>query len=203
MLCAAVSATAHAQGVYRIVGPDGKVTFSDQPPPAAAKNNLPSPAATATGGGAAAAGGRLPIELRKAASQFPVVLYTGKDCSPCNSGRNMLINRGIPFTEKTIDNNESVAALKQLSGQNSIPLLTIGSQQLKGFSDTNWSQYLTAAGYPEKSALPSNYPRASATPLAEASLAKQVDTPKPAEPAEAAAPEREVPVASPNSGIRF
>ena len=26
---------AQAQQVYRIVGPDGKVTFSDQPPPAA------------------------------------------------------------------------------------------------------------------------------------------------------------------------
>lgn len=204
VLCAAVSATAQAQGVYRIVGPDGKVTFSDQPPAAAAKNNTPSPATTATGGNSASAsGGRLPIELRKASSQFPVVLYTGKDCSPCNSGRNMLINRGIPFAEKTVDNNESVAALKQLSGQNSIPLLTIGSQQLKGFSDTNWSQYLTAAGYPEKSVLPGNYQQASAAPLAEASRATAVNAPKATEPTEEAAPVREVPVASPNSGIRF
>ena len=32
--------SASAQGVYRIVGPDGRVTYSDQPPPAA-KNDGP------------------------------------------------------------------------------------------------------------------------------------------------------------------
>ncbi len=126
VLCAAVGALAQAQSVYRIVGPDGKVTFSDQPPPAAAKAAAPV-ATAASNDSAAASGARLPLELRKVASQFPVVLYTGKDCVPCNSGRNMLTNRGIPFTEKTVDNAESAAALKQLSGQSSIPLLTIGA----------------------------------------------------------------------------
>ena len=39
--------SAQAQGVYRIVGPDGKVTFSDQPPPA---NTSAQPVGSATRG---------------------------------------------------------------------------------------------------------------------------------------------------------
>jgi glutaredoxin len=198
-----LGALAQAQ-VYRIVGPDGKVTFSDQPPPASAKG-----AATVRSGdsgeSASAASARLPFELRKVVGQYPVVLYTGKDCAPCSSGRNLLINRGIPFTEKTVDNNESASALRQLSGQSSIPLLTIGSQQLKGYSDATWSQYLTAAGYPEKSSLPAGYRNAPPSPLAVAKeTAAAPNAAKPAAaPANAAAPEPEVPVVSPNSGIRF
>ena len=205
VLCAAVGATAQAQQVYRIVGPDGKVTFSDQPPPAAAKAAAPVATAASNGGGAAASGARLSLELRKVTSQFPVLLYTGKDCVPCNSGRNMLTSRGIPFTEKTVDNAESAAALKQLSGQTSIPLLTIGAQQLKGYSETTWSQYLNAAGYPKESALPRGYRNPDASPLAEAkqAVAPAGNAPAAVAPAEAAAPEREVPVAPPNSGIRF
>ena len=204
VLLVAAAGLAQAQQVYRIVGPDGKVTFSDQPPVAAAK--AATPVAKAAGGETAgASASRLPLELRKVVSEYPVVLYTGKDCAPCNSGRNMLTSRGIPFTEKTVDNNESAAALKQLSGQTSIPLLTIGSQQLKGYSDATWAQYLKAAGYPETSVLPRGYRQPNATPLAEAKQAvAPASTGKAAEgPAEAAKPEPEVPVTPTNSGIRF
>lgn len=202
MLLAAGSSLVQAQTVYRIVGPDGKVSFSDQPPPSAKGANAPATSSSAAGSDSFTSG-RLPFELAKVARQFPVVLYSGKDCAPCNSGRNLLVNRGIPFSEKTVENNESIDALKQLSGQSSLPLLSIGSQQLKGFSDTNWSQYLSAAGYPEKSALPSSYKRPGAAPLAEAK-AVSTTAAKPKDAAktpEAAAPETSV--APPTSGIRF
>ncbi len=202
-----IAASAQAQTVYRIVGPDGKVSFSDQPPPSAAKSAAP----VATAGTADAGGGggnaRLPFELRKVVGQFPVVLYVSKECAPCNSGRNLLVARGIPFTEKSVDNNESIDALKPLSGQTSLPLLTIGSQQLKGYSDANWSQYLTAAGYPEKSVLPSGYSRAPATPVAQAKEAKPAApaaAKNNAAPAPAPAPETPVtPAANNPAGIRF
>ena len=200
---AAGSSVVLAQSVYRIVGPDGKVTFSDQPPSSAKSTSAPAASPKAPGNDNGGASGRLPFDLSKVAQQYPVVLYSGKDCASCNSGRNLLVNRGIPFSEKTVENNESIDALKQLSGQSSIPLLTIGSQQLKGFSDTHWSQYLNAAGYPEKSTLPSNYRRPSPSPLAQAKAAgNSANKPKEAAKApEAAAPE--TPVTPPTSGIRF
>ncbi|MEX1167600.1 MAG: DUF4124 domain-containing protein, partial [Hydrogenophaga sp.] len=85
------SMVVQAQTVYRIVGPDGKVSFSDQPPASAKGATAPAAASNTAGNGAAA--GRLPFELAKVARQFPVVLYTSKDCAPCNSGRNLLVNR--------------------------------------------------------------------------------------------------------------
>ena len=69
--------------------------------------------------------------------------------------------RGIPFDERTVKSNEDVEALQRLSGQASLPLLTIGTQQLKGFSDAEWSQYLDAAGYPKSVQLPARLPQAA------------------------------------------
>jgi hypothetical protein len=56
------SPLSQAQQVYRIVGPDGKVTFSDQPPPAGHPGKV---SAANTGGGGAAATAGLPFELRQ------------------------------------------------------------------------------------------------------------------------------------------
>lgn len=150
-----------AQGVYRNVGPDGKVTFSDQPASdaPARKGSGTAPSTGNTGGGS------LPFELRQVASRYPVTLYTSKDCAPCNSGRNLLNARGIPYTEKTISTSEDSAALKRLNGDGALPLLTLGSQQVKGYSDGEWTRYLDAAGYPKQSQLPSGYRQPAPTPL--------------------------------------
>jgi len=156
------SPLSHAQQVYRIVGPDGKVTFSDQPPAAASNVKASS---TTPGGGDSAASTGLPFELRQVATKFPVTLYTGENCAPCGSARAMLTSRGIPFSERTVTTAEDAQALQRLSGQTSLPLATIGGQQLKGFSDTEWTQFLNAAGYPATSILPASYRRPAATPL--------------------------------------
>lgn len=149
----------HAQQVYRIVGPDGKVTFSDRAP------DTQLAPTTTRGGGAPAADAALPYELRQVATRYPVTLYTSNDCQPCNSARNLLIGRGVPFSERTITTSEDVEAFKRLSGGTSLPFGTIGGQQLQGFSDAEWTQYLDLAGYPKQSQLPANYRRPAATPL--------------------------------------
>ena len=195
-----VSVAALAQGVYRIVGPDGRVSYSDQPPPAANAKPVVSGAPGAAGGASA----QLPFGLRQVASRYPVVLYTSAECAPCNSGRNLLNARGIPYSEKTINTFEDGEALKRLSGQASLPFVTIGSQQIKGYSDSEWTQFLDAAGYPKQSALPSAYRRAAPTPLVAVAPAA---APAPAttaqsKPAETPAPSVVPPVTNP-AGIRF
>ncbi|WP_416141990.1 glutaredoxin family protein [Hydrogenophaga sp.] len=191
-----LSVTAHAQGVYRIVGPDGRVSYSDQPPPAA--NARP----TASPGSGGTASPQLPFELRQINSRYPVTLYTSGECAPCNSGRILLNARGIPYTEKTISTNEDVEALKRLSGQASLPFLTIGSQQIKGYSDGEWTQFLDAAGYPKQSALPTAYRRPAPTPLVAAQAPAAASGPATAQSQPASAPSVEPPVNNP-AGIRF
>lgn len=157
---AALWSTASQAQVYRIVGPDGKVTFSDKPPVTEGASRVG--AASGTGSNAAAG---LPYELRQVASKYPVTLYVGDNCGPCGAGRSLLTSRGIPFAEKTVNSNEDGQALQRLSGDRSLPFITIGSQQLKGFSDSEWTQFLDAAGYPSSSTLPASYRQPAATPL--------------------------------------
>ncbi len=191
---------AQAQTVYRSVGPDGKVTFSDQAPPASAN---PRATSTNAGAGGAGASASLPFELRQVASKYPVVLYTGDNCTPCMSARTMLTSRGIPFSEKTVTTNDDTSALQRLSGDTSLPFLTIGSQQLKGFSDAEWTQFLNAAGYPSTSVLPANYRAAPATPLV--SVAAAPVAPPAAAPRAPQSPQQSAPVQSADnpSGIKF
>lgn len=152
----------HAQTVYRIVGADGKVTFSDKPPVTRDDKTT----ATGRGGKALDIGNApLPYELSQVVSRYPVTLYTSNNCGPCGSARNLLSSRGIPFNERTITTNEDVEALTRISGENSLPFLTIGGQKIKGFSDAEWTQYLDAAGYPSSSKLPGNYRASPASPL--------------------------------------
>ena len=163
-LAALGSAGVSAQ-VYRIVGPDGKVTFSDKPPadPQARPQIAPSVAMPAAAG--AGGGGTLPFELRTVAGRYPVTLYTGENCGPCTAARNFLNARGIPYTERTVSTNEDIAALRRLAGDARVPFLTIGSQQVQGFSDGEWTHYMDAAGYPKTSQLPPGYRNPSPAPL--------------------------------------
>jgi glutaredoxin len=198
---AAISAS--AQGVYRIVGPDGRVSYSDRPPPAADARTVGSSSSPAAGDSAA----QLPFQLRQVVARFPVTLYTAKECAPCNSGRNLLNARGIPFTEKLINTLEDGEALKRLSGESSLPILTIGSQQIKGYSDTEWTQFLDAADYPKTSALPGNYrrptpaPLVAAKPIAAPPVTGASNNTTPAAPRPAEVPV--VPPVSNPAGIRF
>lgn len=189
-----------AQTIYRLVGPDGKVTFSDKPPAASAN------ASTTVGAGKPQStdGATLPFELRQVSSRFPVTLYTSDPCAPCGAGRTLLNNRGIPFSEKTVNTAEDVAALKRISGDGSLPFLTIGGQQLKGFSDTEWTQFLNAAGYPPSSQLPASYSNPTATPLV--TVQKPAPAAKPDEaltPRTPAAPSRPAPDTNNPAGITF
>lgn len=202
------SVCAQAQTVYRIVGPDGKVTFSDKPPVAAATS------VTARNAGnrpaeANAQSSNLPFELRQVVARFPVTLYTGAGCAPCNAGRLMLQGRGIPYTEYSIGSNEDIEALQRLSGEKSLPFLTIGGQKIKGYSEAEWSQLLSAANYPDASRLPANFrypvpkPLVSAqqvSPAPDAAEARQADE----EPAAApSTPAATGPSPSNPTGIKF
>lgn len=182
---------ASAQQIYRSVGPDGRVTFSDKPPVTGAQ---------VAGRGGESSGPALPFAVSQAASRFPVTLYTGNGCAPCATGRNLLTARGIPFNERIISSQEDVDALKRISGEAGLPFLTIGGQQIKGFAEAEWVQFLDAAGYPKTSQLPAGYRNPAPTPLV--ARAEPAPPPAPAAPATSATAPVAPPPANP-AGIRF
>jgi glutaredoxin len=198
--CACLWAASASAQVYRIVGPDGRVTFSDRPP--ADAKAAPAQTVTMPGSSGTPSTAGMPLELRAAVTRYPLTLYTSRDCGPCNSARSFLSQRGIPFAEKTISTEADVNALTQLTGAARLPFATLGAQHLRGFSQSEWSQYLDAAGYPKVSALPPTYRNPAPGPMV------ALEAPRPAEagPAQAEAGTPSAPSApapSNPAGIRF
>lgn len=187
-----------AFALYKVVGPDGRVSYTDRPPMEDGKKveALPS----AAGGSAGTPDAALPFELRQVVQRHPVTLYTAPDCAPCDEGRALLRQRGVPHAEKTVSSAADAEAFRRLGGQ-SLPLLQVGTQQVRHFSESEWKRHLDAASYPAQSRLPRSYGFAKATPLVEPK-APEPAAPKPAAPApKVPPPPAEAPGTPP--GFRF
>ena len=163
-----------AMALYKVVGPNGEVTYTDRPPTDPSRTRQIS--ASGSGGTAVS----LPLELQQPASRFPVTLYSTIDCRPCDDGRALLIQRGIPFSERTVRTAEDFRAYQSLVPSQQMPSLQIGGQRMTGFSASEWGSYLDAAGYPRESRLPAGFQRAAATPLAPAQPASETSAAAPA-----------------------
>lgn len=190
-------AASPAHALYKVVGPDGKVTYTDRPP-IGTSDKVTSISNT---GSVVPADVALPLEIKQAAQRFPVTLYTPTECDPCTAARALLRQRGIPHTERLVMSAEDADALQRISGSRDTPTLMIGGQALRGFSTDLWNSYLDSAGYPRESRLPSNYQFQAATPLTvqrDATPAQATRSAPPA-PVAPATPQPE----PPPTGIRF
>jgi len=187
-----------ALAIYTIVGPDGSITNTASPPA-----GTTSRVSTMVGGtvNEVTPLDTLPVELRQAATRHPVVLYTSADCAPCDEGRKLLVQRGVPYTEKLIINNDDLAALEATVGVRTVPALKIGSQALRGMSADEWVAYLDAARYPRESRLPRGWQGAAPEPLVVRSAARPAAAEVPAAPLQAPLTP-ELP-ARPAGGLRF
>ena len=107
----------------------------------------------------------LPYQVRRAASNFPVILFTAKNCPPCVTARNFLNKRGVPFAERTIETTDDAMELTRLTGAESVPVATLGSQPLVAFDPDDWNNGLDATGYPQTSMLPRTFKQEPARPL--------------------------------------
>ena len=197
ILIALLTLGAPAHALYKVVGPDGKITYTDvQPSPG--KTGKVTPIGSNTAPQAEAS---LPLELRQPAARYPVTLYVTNACEPCNAGRQFLRQRGVPFNERSITTTEDVDALQRLTGGREAPALTIGAQTVRGLSQDIWASYLDAAGYPRESRLPNTYQYPAAAPLTERRETSQAAVPQ---REEVTAPSQGTPTAprSPSS-IRF
>lgn len=187
-LAALLLAAPIAQAQYKVVDSDGKVTYTDRAP------NSSESRVTALGARAPIepVEADLPFELRQAATKYPVTLYTTTGtCDPCAAARQLLKQRGIPFTERQAVTGDDVDALERITGGRDAPTVTIGGQILRGFATESWTQTLDAAGYPRDSRLPSTYQYRPVAPVVERRETAV------ARGNEAAAPTRQLPVAPP------
>ncbi len=201
----AISA-APAIAQYKVIDPQGGITYTDRPQTSPGSRVIPlgrggeEPAADIAAPNPQSA---LPLALRSVAARFPVTLYSAPDCQPCESGRQLLQLRGVPFSERTVSGNDDIDALQRLTGGRTVPTLAVGGQVLRGYQASDWSDTLDLAGYPRQSELPRGYLRPPATPLVAVARPDAAAAPidRPPRPEPFSAPETS-PV-PPASGIRF
>jgi glutaredoxin len=136
--------------MYRWVDGNGKVHYSDQAPLSGAKNVQTQSMSAGQGSSAP-----VPYALRQAVGNFPVTLYTTEACGEtCAQARELLNKRGVPHSEVTVADELGLAQLKKLSGDNVVPVMTVGREVYRGFESGAYKAALDNAGYPTSSLLP-------------------------------------------------
>ena len=139
-----ISSLATAQTTYRWLDQTtGQTVYSDQPPPPGAKQVVSKKIE------ASSDEPQLPYATRQAVEKFPVTFYSAANCvEACNKARALLNGRGVPFTEKMLKSEEETAELARILGSEAtVPSLTVGQQNYKGFESNAWNNLLDLAGY--------------------------------------------------------
>jgi glutaredoxin len=151
-----------AHALFKVVGPDGRVTYTDRPPSPSEGRVVPVNRETG-----AAVDTALPLALRPVAARFPVTLFTANDCGePCVMARSHLSRRGIPYTERIASTPEERDQWARIVGGTEAPTLQVGAQSIRGgFVPASWDETLDLAGYPRNSVLPATWQQPAALPL--------------------------------------
>lgn len=152
--------------LWRWTDARGQINYGDHPP-ADARNLLKIDLMTI----GTTTQALLPYQVRQAASNFPVILFTAKNCPPCNSARDYLSKRGVPFAERTVETSDDGMELKRLTDAEGVPVATLGGQVMVSFDSEAWSNALDATGYPRASMLPAHFRQEPARPLTQKSAA--------------------------------
>ena len=150
---------ANAQQVYRIVGRGWPCHLFGQ---AAAETPRPRPTQRRWplwAAQAAAADGFAALRTAPdAVNRYPVTLYTGTRLRSLRRGPRHAVRPGHSLHREDGHEQRRHRGPQAPGGRIlALPFLTIGGQQLKGFSEVEWSQFLDAAGYPKTSQLPASY----------------------------------------------
>ncbi len=149
------------------VDASGRVHYSDrQPMPDARGQVVRTQSISARPQAPSIGDPSLPWALRSAAARYPVTLYTAGECDPCDLARQHLAQRGVPYTEKRVDDAAGMQAFHALGFEKPLfPSLSIGPEKLVGFEPTGWDRALDATGYPKSSMLPAKRDPRTVAPL--------------------------------------
>jgi glutaredoxin len=158
--------TASPHVLFRWTDRHGQINYGDRPPPDA--QNVIRIDMMTIGENVQSL---LPYLVRRAAANFPVILFTAKNCMPCVTARDFLNKRGIPFAERTIESADDSMEFKRLTGAEGVPVATLGKRPLIAFDPDEWNNALDATGYPLTSQLPGHFKQEPARPLTQKTTA--------------------------------
>jgi glutaredoxin len=141
-----------AAQLYQWKDAQGRAVYSDQPPPPNVRS-----AQQKSFKGSVIEGGE-PYATKVAREKYPLTLYASACGVPCDQARQLLADRGVPYSSKDPQASpDAQADLQKLTGKLNVPVLVVGSDKIEGFETGKWQAALDSAGYP-KSALPGRKP---------------------------------------------
>ncbi len=155
-----VAASTHlvAAQLYQWKDAQGRMVYSDQPPPSSVKDAQQK----SFKGNYVEVGEAYASRLAR--EKYPVTLYTSACGAPCDQARQLLVDRGVPFSSRDPQSSpEAQAELHKLTGRLSVPVLKVGDEKIDGYETSQWQAALDRAGYP-KSAPPGSRPPPAANP---------------------------------------
>jgi glutaredoxin len=141
---AAASFPLAAAQLYQWKDAEGRMMYSDQPPPPSVRNAQQK----------SFKGNFIEIgesyAAKTAREKYPITLYASACGAPCDQARQLLNERGAPFSNKDPQASpEARAELQKLTGSLGVPVLVLGSDKIDGFDAAQWQSALDRAGYPK------------------------------------------------------
>jgi glutaredoxin len=143
-LLLAVMGTASAQvattTLYKTVGPDGKVSYSDRPDPHAAKSqtlsfdHLPASPLSAETMAYIEQLQKSGQQREAQAAMGDVVLFSAPWCGHCKKAKSHLARQQVAYREFNIDTPQGKAAYARAGGKSGVPFLVAGGQHVLGYS---------------------------------------------------------------------
>ncbi len=128
-----------AQKTYKWVDSQGNVSYHDRPPSIGSGYQVEEKNVGSKRGGGDV------TDTQKA----PVVLYVVPKCSSCESARNYLQKRNVPFAEKNVESDVKLQEeLRAKSGGLSVPTIIVGTKVMNGYLESLLAGELDQAGYP-------------------------------------------------------
>lgn len=125
-------------GLYKVVGADGKISYTDQKPLAqsAKAEKLDTRTYAAT-----------PMAARNenAAVAEKVTLFTAKSCQLCDEAKAYMASRRITYQEWDVDKSNYARAKLAEFGADSVPVILVGREKMVGFSEARLDAMLNKA----------------------------------------------------------
>ena len=147
-------AGAHAETLYKVIGADGKTTYTDRPP-ADAKSTTAMQFSDAPSTPLPDSVMKYQAELQKGmqgrlaqANRLDaigtVTLFSATWCGHCTKAKAYLRSKGISFQELDIDTPGGGRAYFEAGGKRGVPLLMAGGKRLEGFSGDAYDYFFAA-----------------------------------------------------------
>ena len=145
----------HAGTMYKSVGADGKILYSDQPPAGGKVEKtlnyvnlpatpLPESVIRYRNELEKSMQGRL-SEARKSPDTKQVSLLTAQWCGYCRQAKAYLAEKKIAYKEYDIDTQEGMRAMVEFGGGSGVPVLLWHGQKIKGYSAAAYDALFAAS----------------------------------------------------------